>query len=399
VHRTNLAVESTALRQAQAASRKKDIEFAILEQQLRGEISALRSQLAVEEKGANVAAHHAIMLERQLDEARRTTSVDAVAARVVARDRELAEAEHLRITSETAERDELAALAVQQSLAKVEADFAQERAVHQARGRSQKTRLNELEDLFGGCTRHPVTDGACTNSNNESSGKSLRCVPSSSPFALNRLASNSALMDPFSDATPAQGSRQNIYDHKSPYLSRVDPIVQPKSEINAASRSCGCGQKAFDHSSSHLGLVTPLSESTIELNTGTPPLQTRPCLTDFAVTSSTNPFGIPAIGYDSSPTGQNFSLVAPAVHTPSAETLELLAPTSVAVGSLATLPSLPVECAGAKRRMPSNDQRAVLASHKNGHMLTVSPIAMQLALPMSLRRKSLPKLRQTRRRW
>eukprot|EP00928_Gymnodinium_smaydae_P092950 TRINITY_DN76955_c0_g1_i1.p1 TRINITY_DN76955_c0_g1~~TRINITY_DN76955_c0_g1_i1.p1 ORF type:complete len:501 (-),score=103.96 TRINITY_DN76955_c0_g1_i1:11-1513(-) len=265
--RTNIAVESTAVRQTFAITQRRDAALAKLHERLQAALSQLRAEFLFEEAKVQEASKQAAALEQQLQQARAALQAEEHVARNCKSSSESAEKAHAEVAGEAAERDEHAAVTLQQALNKLETDFAQERAVHEARGRTHEHRQRELELMLG--------DAAIPRSPSIVASPSQRLRGSPSAF-LERVATNAAL------APPVQANDE-------------DSFLQKRVAVTSAELGC---QTDVDNGDVLVGNERPRPPP-LESITGASPMTSPPAATsERGVCSDAPPkemsfFGLP----------------------------------------------------------------------------------------------------------
>eukprot|EP00927_Polykrikos_kofoidii_P029031 TRINITY_DN25172_c0_g1_i1.p1 TRINITY_DN25172_c0_g1~~TRINITY_DN25172_c0_g1_i1.p1 ORF type:complete len:493 (+),score=105.31 TRINITY_DN25172_c0_g1_i1:35-1480(+) len=144
-----LAIQSTAVRNSQGIGRQREAALNQLTNEFRIHIERHRELLVSQERSIRDLAASNVERQRQVATARQEALEEARVARLCLVHCEHAEAAHLQARTEVAERNELAAVAVEQALGKIEKDHAKERSVHATRQRTQNARIQELERMLG----------------------------------------------------------------------------------------------------------------------------------------------------------------------------------------------------------------------------------------------------------
>jgi len=146
--RAELAAVASALAASQAGQRREEQEAAELRQRVAGEAAELEGRIA-EARGRRMAQEErALELERALDNARQERLAEVYAARRHEMHEREALAERDRILLGLRGHEELAVRSLKEAVAKLEADFAQERVDFREQERRAKAQIQEYERLL-----------------------------------------------------------------------------------------------------------------------------------------------------------------------------------------------------------------------------------------------------------
>mmetsp|Transcript_137379 Transcript_137379/g.293572 ORF Transcript_137379/g.293572 Transcript_137379/m.293572 type:complete len:358 (+) Transcript_137379:139-1212(+) len=142
--KSELAQQEALVRNLREVLRQKEASLMELRRRVGHETSRLRQALDAEERALAAARQHTMGLQQAVEAAQREAASQAANARQSRAQADEAEEAKIDARIEAKARDELAAVAVQTALTRLEGDFAKERALLQVRERNQQSRLQDL---------------------------------------------------------------------------------------------------------------------------------------------------------------------------------------------------------------------------------------------------------------